>query len=285
MLFQKWIIINDLECIHTFQSSSAKDEIQFCWFPSSHNSLSEKKTILTFLKSKYPIAIGINEAFINSINEKNSILVEEITRLFFQTCYKKKYGVPYLIGDQNINFETGFYFSLTEFCNHQGLIEINHLFINSSNYFAIAGNLLSETHVLNELNSLAGNWIENVLSKNKIEQIPVFISEHLSSKDINKLDAFIASADKLIKQSIHFTLGSILIEQQEKNMKTKMDLQRSEKEKKDLQSYLTIQKGESKYLLQWYNREYEVLPLWYKQLGHIIKVFMGKRTLKSLFKK
>jgi len=26
-----------------------------------------------------------------------------------------------------------------------------------------------------------------------------------------------------------------------------------------------------------------VLPLWYKRLGHIIKVVMGKRSFKSLF--
>jgi hypothetical protein len=34
----------------------------------------------------------------------------------------------------------------------------------------------------------------------------------------------------------------------------------------------------------WYHREYEALPLWYKRLGHIIKVLTGKRTFKSLFK-
>jgi hypothetical protein len=36
-------------------------------------------------------------------------------------------------------------------------------------------------------------------------------------------------------------------------------------------------------LQNYYNNEYEVLPLWYKRLGHIIKVFTGKRSFKSLF--
>ena len=40
----------------------------------------------------------------------------------------------------------------------------------------------------------------------------------------------------------------------------------------------------SNQLLTWYHDEYEVLPLWYKRFGHIIKVFTGKRTFKSLFK-
>ena len=38
-------------------------------------------------------------------------------------------------------------------------------------------------------------------------------------------------------------------------------------------------------LFDWYHKEYEVLPLWYKRFGHIIKVFQGKRTLKSLWSK
>lgn len=37
-------------------------------------------------------------------------------------------------------------------------------------------------------------------------------------------------------------------------------------------------------LKKFYYNEYEILPLWYKRLGHVIKVIMGKRTLKSLFK-
>jgi hypothetical protein len=36
-------------------------------------------------------------------------------------------------------------------------------------------------------------------------------------------------------------------------------------------------------LFEFYHREYEVLPLWYKRFGHVVKVFMGKRSLKSLF--
>lgn len=36
---------------------------------------------------------------------------------------------------------------------------------------------------------------------------------------------------------------------------------------------------------EWYEKEYEVLPIWYKRFGHIIKVVTGKRKFKSLFKK
>jgi hypothetical protein len=36
-------------------------------------------------------------------------------------------------------------------------------------------------------------------------------------------------------------------------------------------------------LIRFYDNEYEILPLWYKRLGHVIKVLMGKRTFRSLY--
>jgi hypothetical protein len=44
-----------------------------------------------------------------------------------------------------------------------------------------------------------------------------------------------------------------------------------------------VQQKEYTDLLDWYNKEYEVLPIWYKRIGHAIKVIMGKRTFRSLF--
>jgi hypothetical protein len=32
-------------------------------------------------------------------------------------------------------------------------------------------------------------------------------------------------------------------------------------------------------ILQWYTKEYEVLPLWYKRFGHVIKIAMGKKKI------
>ena len=45
-----------------------------------------------------------------------------------------------------------------------------------------------------------------------------------------------------------------------------------------------IQEKEYYDVLNWYQKEYEILPLWYKRLGHIIKVIMGKRSFRSLFR-
>lgn len=59
-------------------------------------------------------------------------------------------------------------------------------------------------------------------------------------------------------------------------------------EESELQDYHNPQFGEIWYkrymeVNDWYNEQYELLPLWYKRFGHIIKVVSGKRSFKSLF--
>lgn len=58
-------------------------------------------------------------------------------------------------------------------------------------------------------------------------------------------------------------------------------------ELKNYKTYLKVLKeqDEAQYINNFYYNEYEVLPLWYKQMGHVIKVLTGKRTFKSLFDK
>lgn len=46
----------------------------------------------------------------------------------------------------------------------------------------------------------------------------------------------------------------------------------------------TLKAGHAtKELQEYYDNEYESLPVWYKRFGHAIKVIMGKRTFRSLF--
>lgn len=44
-----------------------------------------------------------------------------------------------------------------------------------------------------------------------------------------------------------------------------------------------VQEKEYYDVLDWYTKEYEVLPLWFKRIGHIVKAVTGKRTVQSLF--
>lgn len=60
----------------------------------------------------------------------------------------------------------------------------------------------------------------------------------------------------------------------------------TEMELKHQQQYVEILRSDhaAKEIQDYYNREYEILPLWYKRFGQVLKVLTGKRTFKSLFR-
>jgi hypothetical protein len=44
---------------------------------------------------------------------------------------------------------------------------------------------------------------------------------------------------------------------------------------------IALRQKETESILNFYHSEYEVLPLWYKRFGHVIKILMGKRKIKQ----
>ena len=60
-------------------------------------------------------------------------------------------------------------------------------------------------------------------------------------------------------------------------------LHEAEIKEKNHQAYLEFQKKDLSRTLKWYHYEHEIMTLWYKQFGHVIKVISGKRTFRSLF--
>ncbi len=53
---------------------------------------------------------------------------------------------------------------------------------------------------------------------------------------------------------------------------------------KELEKEMEFLKSNRDTIRDWYEKEYEVLPLWYKRFGHVLKVMTGKRSFKSLYK-
>ena len=76
---------------------------------------------------------------------------------------------------------------------------------------------------------------------------------------------------------------------QEKKSASRLKAKNATLEEKLANAEKTISVIRSKYkddyenLFKWYHNEYEILPLWYKRFGHILKVLTGKRTFRSLF--
>lgn len=45
---------------------------------------------------------------------------------------------------------------------------------------------------------------------------------------------------------------------------------------------IALRQKETEHILDFYHKQYEVLPLWYKKIGHLIKIILGRRKIKSL---
>jgi hypothetical protein len=89
-------------------------------------------------------------------------------------------------------------------------------------------------------------------------------------KEFPGLSDLIIKYRLLEKEATYLKRKLILNEKELANQKQYQDILRSQHSTRQLQDY--------------YNNEYEILPKWYKQMGHVLKVIMGKRTLKSLFR-
>lgn len=63
------------------------------------------------------------------------------------------------------------------------------------------------------------------------------------------------------------------------------ELKHTKNDLKNQKIYLNFFKSQDEALkiYEFYSNEYEILPLWYKRVGHIIKVLTMKRTFRSLF--
>lgn len=88
------------------------------------------------------------------------------------------------------------------------------------------------------------------------EQNPGLFSLKAQNRELNKQIAQLELFNKAAKQEIS-------------NQVSHNQILRSSSQATALQNY--------------YNYEYEVLPLWFKRLGHMVKALMGKRSFKSLY--
>lgn len=73
----------------------------------------------------------------------------------------------------------------------------------------------------------------------------------------------------------------------EEAARQRREIGRLREERRIMEELLELGKkhDEVSYILRFYRNEYEILPLWYKRFGHIIKVIQGKRSFRSLFDK
>ncbi|WP_207435236.1 glycosyltransferase [Sabulibacter ruber] len=92
--------------------------------------------------------------------------------------------------------------------------------------------------------------------------------------DVPKLWNKIQELSNLLEESTASTLNN------EQKDKTKTKSNRKEWKIENLNN-----EDKAEAIRKWYHKEYEVLPLWYKRFGHVIKVLQGRRSINSILKK
>jgi hypothetical protein len=128
---------------------------------------------------------------------------------------------------------------------------------------------------------LLSQWISQVTRLKKVIPIHIFLPGLPCSN--NEIFDEAKSQINSISSLASYPLAAHLFDchLQIDNLNQKMN--RLKENESNSEVYLELQKKNLGQALDWYHYEYEILPLWYKQLGHILKVMMGKRTFRSLF--
>ncbi len=200
----------------------------------------------------------------------------DIIAFLFFSNYHKPNGIPQIIvGGENGAVITAGVEQLQETARAQGFAAIQ---------VTLASTLstISSTNNLPLIKEVYRGW----LSSTTMMTEPLFIRVEQPSA-IPVTDKALATEETLFEQA-H---ASLFIFQQE-NRQLLKQVQQLEQLCQSAQQEINNQVAHNQILrsasqataLQnYYNNEYEVLPLWYKRVGHILKVFMGKRSFKSLF--
>jgi hypothetical protein len=153
---------------------------------------------------------------------------------------------------------------------------------------------LMDPHDANKNNDLPKNFAH--LSSRYIAAIKNVTSADASfffflenARDLPALLNVVREAELIIRNDLS-QIYSLLKENRSLTMYNDQLMSKSERAQEQLDSNtlnynITIARYKQQVteLLRFYTNEYEILPLWYKRLGHVIKVLMGKRSFRSLF--
>ncbi|RTL59634.1 MAG: hypothetical protein EKK37_07690 [Sphingobacteriales bacterium] len=219
-------------------------------------------------------------------NHLNKLMDFVTMALMCNSYYRHGKFIP--VGLLNCNPKESWAEIINEYLEKQG--------IKSISYYTFSDPGLSQLKNNEKHNSLV---ISNNTQLSAIKQLELF-------DIIGLLDRFIYFRGSNLNQSVELanTLGQIIDKVIKKDIyaervlnkllefdKQIKKLEVSNKELIDeievARSFVEIAKNKYKddylELFKFYQNEYESLPLWYKRFGHILKVAMGKRTLRSLF--
>jgi len=207
--------------------------------------------------------------------------IQNIITFFFQPSY-------YLVNGRAVVFvrdneaDSLFIEKLSEKCAKQGL----HILILNTKSIAMFKNAEGQfaytvTSAEIDLDALIKDWLSRLLDNKSTGEIHFLFDKN--DPALPDILTALKEREMMLFKTQHYKFANIAYRQQVliDQYKAELDIKRSAEE--NVQNYLVMQKKQTAENVEWYHHEYEILPTWYKRVGHVIKVFMGKRTLRSLF--
>jgi hypothetical protein len=278
MLINKWLVTDCIDNVH-----SIKIQFGFClYFTGRPDNTSSLYKFIQRELAFIPFSIILSEDDFNPDNADEEYM-EKIIALFFQPSYYMVNYHPVLFLKRSTLAYTAFLDRLQKKCSAQGLKNILIIETRTGDYIDETivpfGYCLSSRDI--NLGMFIKNWLAQYLIKNNSLEMHILISDRDEKSE--ELFDIILKKEEVLKQTNDYKIANILYEKEKIIEDYKHQLSLKDIDKKNNELYLSVQKSERANALEWYYYEYEILPVWYKRFGHIVKVLIGKRTFKSLF--
>jgi hypothetical protein len=277
MFVNKWLVTDSLNNTihHEWQGGIC---LELCYKPGEMSDLYKN---LQKLPVENPFAIFLSEKQ-SLADEVSDSYIENIISLFFQPSYFLANDKPVIFVSDKTGNPGAFIEKLSEKCRKQGLSLVLLKIQNENSPDNSDGQFAYEvTSPDLDYNAIVENWLSHFLEdKNPGEVHLLFWKKDTAlSRLLNKVQ----EKETQLYSTEHYKFASLFYQKQRQIDRYKKELDLKNSVEKSTQLYLDMQKKQTADNVEWYHHEYEVLPAWYKRLGHIIKVLTGKRTFRSLF--
>jgi hypothetical protein len=288
--------LTDPENINTTVEADANESLQFVFRFNSMGGFSPSETLIEKLFAlHYPFCLLVEWNINMPVDNDDGLdkLIDAIIAISFHYKYiSYKADTPFFIfNDQSGNFID--YIDLLESrFTAQGFRGIAYVIIKNERLYVNKSGQPNWTSftLLRPQNDLSKTYYDLLLSPDPFSHLVV--AEGASLAELGQLANEMAAAEKDLQSNFpqtYFLLSKItgMHRKQEQDMQ---QIKALTEKVESANQYITLHDlTDNEYrkkilgIVEFYNYEYEILPLWYKKLGHIIKVLMGKRTFKSLF--
>jgi hypothetical protein len=241
--------------------------------------------------------VALQEQLLESeIDDKVNFFSESLGSIFFNSSYFTLNGHPLIIvlnsrkGDQPGSSENNSLDLLRGIFKYLGYDHFYYCVINTLNQEIVGTNIdLDLRMYIGEADAdhSARKWYLNFLGESKVSQkLIFFFPSHLNS--LTDTCSELNNAEKEFHES-NPQVFTLLEEQRnfgKRFEQCEINIQGLRKDLESRDEYIAnlhVPETTLKRLSDFYHNEYEILPLWYKRFGHLIKVLMGKRSFRSLF--